>query len=384
MISHRLAIAFSLYAIVLMAFPATALSQGPFAEDGTHRETHFKYQTSIGLGIRGTQVSSRGLLVDENQFQYDTLSLIGNPEVKITLELSDDQMREILDIREDVVKVLDAVPLRKKLSEDHSEMELVFRDGEERIQEIFTESQRSLLNQVKHIQGVKQVGFAKYFSSSHFDGAELSDDEMDRLESLDKGLAKLQSEAARDLLEQANIRLLSELSDDQMAIFRQTLGEEFESKFLKQKMFLDLVRSNSKRPGRRRVDPVRFAKLKKSQRELKLSPEQIQEVKQLNRNDYESLSQLLDSDQLKKLNQMLVMSDLRKYGTVRTICCGWIVSLLSLTEDEVVSLHDTGREIFYDLREDMLEMRQQVLREQLEGSSTRLQNRILGAMGRGE
>jgi hypothetical protein len=121
-------------------------------------------------------------------------------------------------------------------------------------------------------------------------------------------------------------------------------------------------------------------KLKWTQRKLELSESQIEHFETLDSCDIATLSEILDTEQLQKLNAIILKNELKNRGTVATTCSGHLGRLLELSNDDADALFESGKQIFADMQRSIRESNTAALDDALNAMSSDTSNRITGAL----
>ena len=159
----------------------------------------------LGLvGLSDQTTSYHFGMRDENGCQYETLDLI-RPRVVEELGLSPEQVDVISGIKSkthaDLAEMISQS--QRKFADDptgtisaadiersyQKSLEDKFHSALADIKSTLNEEQLSKLEQIKHHNGIKQVGLAKYLGSSHFNGS-ISDEDAKALEQVAVGFEK--------------------------------------------------------------------------------------------------------------------------------------------------------------------------------------------------
>ena len=134
--------------------------------------------------------------------------------------------------------------------------------------------------------------------------------------------------------------------------------EAFHESFLSSPMFTERSgydsRSRQPKPDlRKKLNTNRF------KTKLELTSVQIKRLNDTADLDVDTVLDVLDEHQFKKLNASLVQNETKRLGTVAALSAGHVARLLKLTESEADALHEAGKQIYSEMHQRLHEQNQQ-------------------------
>ena len=331
---------------------------------------------------------------DKNGYQYETLDLI-KPRVVDELELSPKQVDVISGIKSeayaDLVKMIS--DSKRKFAEAPSgtvsaaDFERSYKESLEEkfysaladIKSTLDEAQLSKLEQINHQNGIKQLGLAKYLSSSHFN-VSISDEDAKALQQVAVQFEKLSKENSLDLLKAANKKLLGKLTSEQ----QKQLAAEFKSGFTETLLATAMFTRNyspNKKLVNRKTNLYRILKLKNIRTSIGLSEKEYSEIKELDVELRDQLNEKLTSTQSMKLKETVVSRDLNQMGTVNSITSGHLRDVLEIDDEQANRLYAAGKKINVELMEQLISIKKEAFQEATSVLSSSLQKSLEEKLG---
>lgn len=380
MLVFRKLLSQSLFSVALLhAVASWSTAQVAISVEEEQGESKFMVGTSLKLGFSGFETNYHFGFYDENGYQYDLFSMF-NPHTNTNeLGLTKEQADEISAIQAQTQAELASMIGDAVMAGGKEKLEARFKEAEEEILGNLNENQVVLLNQLKHRRGIKQVGLAKYLSSSQFESP-VSEDQYEALEEVTKKYATRTKKGAIELLKTANKTLLQNLTEEQQVklnhVFTKELKEEFSTTPMFNRSF-----TAKKSLAKKKTDLYRILKLKSVRTRIGLEEDQYSEIKQLERAERETVSQKLTTDQTTKLNQKVAESDLKRMGSVNALCGGYLRKLISIDDEQASELHQTGKEIHAGLENKIKEMQKDAFRDSIASLPEQTQKMLIDTLG---
>jgi len=331
---------------------------------------------------------------DENGYQYETLDQIKPPVVE-EIELSQEQVDVISEIkREACADLADMIAdSKRKFAEAPSGLTSVadiersykksledrFYTALDDIKATLDEDQLSRLEQIKHHNGIKQLGLAKYLGSSRFNGL-ASDEDAKSLEQMAVEYERLSKANALELLKAANKKLLGELTSEQQKQYSEEFGADFTEALVGTAMFTRAY-SAKKKIAKRKTNLYRILKVKKVRTSIGLSENEYSAIKKLDDKHRDQLSEKLLPPQRRKLAEKVVLRDLHRMGTVNSLTCGYLRDILEIDDEQAEKLSAVGKKINAELIDQIHSMKKEAFQEATSVLSVSLQQSLEKMLG---
>lgn len=349
----------------------------------------FRITTSVSIGLTGPSYSTQFQLIDELGVEFDLMSLVADPAVRESIQLSTEQLTQIQAMKQAVQQELQTQIAGAITSKDgKQEIETRFREVVEGARSVLSPDQLVLLEQARIQRGIKRHGLPEFFATRQMrDQFGLSDDDLEKLKSNHVDATASHHRRMESLVQEANRALMAELTDANQAKLRGLLGEDGFNQFVASNMFVGKKTLYRAKQAHSR-NLLRQLRIKKVRDQLKLTADQYEQVQSLlkraREHDNEALrnemDQVLSSEQTHQLNQYGVLSETSRFGTVNALGRGLLGNLLDLTPEESAGVLEAGKQIFADLTQDLANSKFESLRGSLESISAQQRERIIAVL----
>lgn len=365
-----------------------ANAQGQIQEE-VEQHKDFNITSSISLGLTGPSYKTEFKLVDELGLPYDAISLATDPGIAKTVALTDEQVRQIRDMKKAVTKELEARISEAIVSDEGRQaIEARFREVEAEARNVMTDEQLELLEQAKIQRGFERFGMPKYMATQAMrDKFNLNDDDLETIKAAHVESYTQHSSRIKSMARLANEALIAELSEAQKRKFEEALKGEDRDEFLDSKLF------NGKRSLRHANTDyaraqLRQLRIKRLRTELKIDDQQyakvqslLKQARQMSDEKLKSeLQTLLTEEQRRGLNRYGIKSETTRYGTVNEMSRGLLSQVIGLSEEESEDLYEAGKEIFDELNQDIRDSKDDALQETLGSLSKEQQEQIIARL----
>jgi hypothetical protein len=353
---HKLAIASLL--VVVGVFSTTAFAQ----DEDRGFKSDLRVSTAIGIGITGTKVSTKFELVDELGMAYDVMSLLREKSLRESLEVTDEQYQEMVELHGSITAKLKANVASAILTDNKSELiEQPFYEMENKLRAILSPDQVIQMEQAKHQIGIKRFGLSKFMTTKRMQNAlGLAGDDFEKFGKRDAELKAEHKNQVKNLIRRANNALLNELSQSQKSNIDKLSSNETMAEFLKSNLFVDGKTRKKNLPAAKK-SLIRLLRKKNVRNSIAMNDAQLKSYAELkqhadakNDDQFEKkVNQILNPTQVKKLAQIQMQNEIEHYGTVHALSFGLLSKSLGLTEDESKRFFDVGKVIYAELTEDI-------------------------------
>ena len=333
-------------------------------ESPPNRDGDFELSYSIGLGLGGMQGGVNYALKDAHDVRYDTMSMLGQREIREAIGISEDEFSNLARQHAESIRELSSLDM--VLDEDaRARAKEIFLAAEADVRSQLSEKQLSMLNLSRLRKGVEAVG-AEYVSDPKV--AELlglSSDEAEHVAKMTPEFVDSLKAKYADLIRQSNEKLLESLTSEQQAKADELLGDKRKDEFLNQVLF------KSRKPSCKQRTHFRnrmfyYVRTQKIQEKLSLTDEQVDQIGLLKRKNLESEGfpfRQLDNSQFLILSQLVVRRELGERGTVEMLAGGNFGQLLGLSDDQIKAAFELGRNLNEQLEQVREELGLQLLTE---------------------
>lgn len=353
-----------------------------------HKE--FKVTTSISIGLTGPSYSTKFQLVDELGLEFDVMSLVEDPLVTDSVQLTVEQSQQMRDLKRSVTKELQgrlASALATKNGKE--EIEARFREVENELRSVMTPDQLILLEYARVQRGVKRFGMPEFLATRAMrEEFGLNNADLESLKQTHADAKSNHENRNKLMIEQANLALIAELSAKHQEKLEDLFDDAGMEGFVKSKLFVEnkSLRQRKQTFARSLLGQLRIKKVRDA---LELTDEQNEKIRALNKQvrsmDEDELqngmNQILSRDQVARLNQHGVITETTRYGTVNELSRGLLGNLLGLTSEESERILETGQQIFAELSEDLKQSKTESVKASIESLSADKQARIIEILG---
>ena len=343
--------------IVLAIFGLIAASQSSLAQE-TQSEPHedFTIANLASLSLTGIHTETTYSLRDAQGIEYDIYSLLKRKDVRVLASVSEEQFMEIFQRHQEMTDDLGATVITASYSEEHQDtIKAKFMEVENEIRNSLDQEQLKKLEQARIITGLNVVGPQYLANEDVAKKLGLSTAAATAISEKGEELTEQLTECKTNLLRQANEKLLASLTDQQQARIKELLSEKTMETFLEKPLFINEVRQ--RKSIKLYAKSFLMARLKSAQRNLKMTENQcdaIAELKKASRKPTEqdletSLGEILDTQQLPKLFELVVGSELKSRGTVSLLSKGVLGQFAGFTDEEFDTVFETGKRLHSEL-----------------------------------
>lgn len=310
------------------------------------KDNDLSVQSSVSLGLSGWKVRNEVKLVDELGMAYDVASLLSEPEAYQLMNLDLEVAKKIRGQRLSFVDNAVAEEGEQFLNSG-KEFKAKFFESEQAFREELGPDQVARLQQVRFQIAVDRYGLAQVLAANVF-GEELSisPDELKRVEAKIEQANQDFAVRRKELLQEANRRLLEKLPVDAAQKIRERLSEaEFEN-VLAAPIFPADSRSQRKRLPQH-IAILYLARRKPMQKELSLDAKQLRTIdslyaKERAKADPElanTIDQQLGSKLAETLRTKVLVDQCQRFGTCNTWNYGLIAQGWGMNEGQQDQFH---------------------------------------------
>lgn len=310
------------------------------------KDNDLSVQSSVSLGLSGWKVRNEVKLVDELGMAYDVASLLSEPEAYQLMNLDLEVAEKIRGQRLSFVDKAVAEEGEQFLNSG-KEFKAKFFESEQAFREELGPDQVARLQQVRFQIAVDRYGLAQVLAANVF-GEELSisPDELKRVEAKIEQANQDFAVRRKELLQEANRRLLEKLPVDAAQKIRERLSEaEFEN-VLAAPIFPADSRSQRKRLPQH-IAILYLARRKPMQKELSLDAKQLRTIdslyaKERAKADPElanTIDQQLGSKLAETLRTKVLVDQCQRFGTCNTWNYGLIAQGWGMNEGQQDQFH---------------------------------------------
>ena len=371
-----LAVVCNAIATLFIATIVVANPQEPDALGSNDPNDNVRIESGVAINFDGIRTYFVVSLVDENGFRYDTWSSLRIPSIRNAAEITDEQMVEMQSGYGAILQKVSNLSLFLENEGNSAELKQAFRDLESEARNVMSPEQISQFDQARHFHALKEIGLAKYLSSSHFD-SNISPADQAKLESIESNYQASIKAKTSSAIEQANQLLIKELNKTQIESFEKLLGDQ-KDEWMKLPLFQSQPRNSKPKPKKlARPDFVRKIALSTTIRKsLELTTEQFDEIKELkeetsgSREDERAererqIREILTDKQLQKINSITILKEATRVGTVNALSQGWASHLLELSAEESDQIFKKGVNVDQGLQTELANVETVTLRESL-------------------
>ncbi len=360
-------------------------AQTPIGES-VETDKEFKVTTSVSIGFSGPSYSTQFQLVDELGLEYDVMSLVADPLIADSIQLTEEQSGQMQAMKQAITQELQTRLAGAITSDTEREnIESRFREAENEIRSVMTDDQLDLLEQARIQQGVKRFGLAEFLATKAM--RKKFELEAHDVESIKTTYAEANSNHEQQIklwIEQANQALISELSAPHQSTLHQVLDEKAMQLFFESKLFLDSKTLQNRQPAYYQT-LLRQLRLKRLRDDLQLNEAQSEKIQALHKRARTMseaelktvVTEILSDDQFEQLSRYVIRMETSKYGTVNELSYGLLSKLMGLTSEESDALFRAGEQVFAELTEDLQQAKLDSLRQSFSSLSAEKRNRVI-------
>lgn len=325
-------------------------------------EEHDPFQTRImlGLGLGGVEKNLDFVMVDENGFEFDTMSLLKHPNVRNGIGMDEAQYSELYAVWEDRKRELTSKVRKDALDliEAKDLSKAMFLEGEVEMRELLSAEQLLGLEQARVQLAIQRHGAAAALGASDVrEQLGLTDSDVESIKQRTNNLDQQVAEFRKNETAAANQALLEkakELATDESLIGQLIDDEQLKEEYVKSELFPYNKATQS--PKKSRSDILRLVKLKSVRNEARITEDQYEQIKELQAESRGSstsnadpthtrLKEILSTEQLATLNQTVVVRESKRVGTVSATSHGFMAKKLGLTDETKKELFEFGVEL---------------------------------------
>lgn len=351
--------------------------------DSDPEAPNFSFSTSVGMSLSGPVYKSEFKMVDELGLEYDVMSLLKNEAVRDDIELTEDQYAAMTKVK-NTLNANVAEFIQSMTSEKMESVKSQIIATEAQLAAMLKPEQFQRLQQLKNQMGINRFGLASYLNTkSMLTGMGLSPDAAEQFKSKTEELKEELKSKMAEANREANVKLLERVSKRQRDKVKNLLGEDNYEKFLASKLFSD-SKPKLRKLNRNQVSMLYALQSPKVRKELEIVDDQYNDIREL-KSEYDhrlsdaseelfgqftdgtpvterakKLKELSDESHLefeselrrvlldfqsKRLDQIVAELETTRMGTVGSLCYGLLSKKLSIKEDEIESLFETGMEL---------------------------------------
>ncbi len=341
---HRFILIASLVG-VLTSFGQGAIAQ---VDSETDAADDFQISKSVGIGLAGFTTQTNFSMTDSHGVSYNAMSLLGSKQTRETIELSEDDYADMQATQAEMVEELESMTLSAIYSDEHRDrLKSRFMKVEREFREKLDDHQLTQLGFARARIGIDQVGLSYLAEPDVAKEIGLSEKVADAIREQSKDFINEMNSQNLELLKKANHKLIESLTQSQQSEMKSLLSEQSRSRFLMTGLFLEgrVDRRKSVQLGFKLNSMLRRSSI---QRELKLSVEQTEQFKKIDKRDPELESLIaanLTESQLADLFQFAFAERLDNCGTVNLMSTGILGQKLGLSDEEVDEMFAVGKEL---------------------------------------